>query len=59
MSTSRKRLSFKIRRFKSFLEDFYYVNHFLLIIEALKHMHAKEIMHRDIKLENILFKKAK
>ena len=22
-------------------------------------MHSKEIMHRDIKLENILFKKAK
>lgn len=29
------------------------------LLTALKHMHSKDIMHRDIKLENILFKKAK
>lgn len=29
------------------------------LLLALRHMHAKEIMHRDIKLENILFKRPK
>jgi serine/threonine protein kinase len=29
------------------------------LLIALAHMHDKDIMHRDIKLENILFKKAK
>lgn len=28
-----------------------------IIIWGLKHIHSKDIMHRDIKLENILFKK--
>ncbi|CAD8174342.1 unnamed protein product [Paramecium pentaurelia] len=27
------------------------------LLEGLKHIHSKDIMHRDIKLENILFKK--
>ena len=27
------------------------------LLMGLKHMHNKGIMHRDIKLENILFKK--
>ena len=26
------------------------------LLEGLAHMHSKNIMHRDLKLENILFK---
>jgi serine/threonine protein kinase len=30
-----------------------------LILLGINHIHSKNIMHRDIKLENLLFKKAK
>ena len=29
------------------------------LLDGLAHMHSKGIMHRDIKLENILFKESK
>ncbi|CAK94348.1 unnamed protein product (macronuclear) [Paramecium tetraurelia] len=43
----RKKIQFKNKEIQTIFKG---------LLEGLRHIHAKDIMHRDIKLENILFK---
>lgn len=43
----RRKVAFTHRQVREIIEG---------LLQGLKHMHAKGIMHRDLKLENILFK---